>query len=749
MSQQDVGDLRIRIGMDGTEMQNTLRSIGRELNVLGAELREQATRTDGFGQSVDGLRSRSENLSRQIELQRQRIQGLTQRYDEAVRVGGRYSENAQNLQRQIVNVNTQVNRLEGQLADTNEQLRLQSSRWTAVGNALQGVRTSLADVGESFKKVGQTLSIAITAPIVAAGGAAFKLASDMNETTNKVDVAFKDSAKGVKDWGDTTLESFGIAKGTALDMAALYGDMGTAMGQSTGEASKMSTSLVGLAGDLASFKNIGIDQAQDALKGIFTGEGESLKSLGVIMQDSTLKAFALATGQKKAYDEMTQAEKVALRYAFVMDSTKNAQGDFARTSDGTANQMRIFQESLKQLGAEIGQNLVTALTPFIQKLNEMLKGFSAMSPEMQRFILIGGAIAAALGPLLVIIGSLITAVGTVAGAFATVSGAIAAAGGIMAVLSTTILPIIGVVAGLVAVGVLLYKNWDVVKAKGKELLAALKPVWETIKTTVNKAVKAVVDFVKPQLDKIMKFWDENGKQIIQILKILWKFISDIFNIQFKALIEVVKNAWNIISDVVKVAWELIKGYISIGIDSILGIIDVGLKVLKGDWSGAWESIKETANKIWNTIVDTIKSIDLFQVGKDIVNGLINGIKSMVGAVADSVKAIGSSVKDTLKSVLGIKSPSKVMFEIGGYTVDGLTEGIEAQRRNVVSTMRGISTDITLNTKGNNSPSSNSYDKSITIQVHGNVVGTNGMNELADIVSRKVSGRYGLGVGGAF
>ena len=123
-------------------------------------------------------------------------------------------------------------------------------------------------------------------------------------------------------------------------MAALFGDMGTAMGQTPAEAAKMSESLVGLAGDLASFKNIGIEEAQTALKGIFTGEGESLKSLGVVMQDSTLEAYAMATGQKKAYDEMTQAEKVALRYAYVMDATKNAQGDFARTSGGTANQLR-------------------------------------------------------------------------------------------------------------------------------------------------------------------------------------------------------------------------------------------------------------------------------------------------------------------------------------------------------------------------------------------------------------------------
>ena len=88
---------------------------------------------------------------------------------------------------------------------------------------------------------------------------------------NKVEVAFGDNADEVKSWGDTTIKQFGIAKGTALDMASLYGDMATGMGVNTKEASKLSTNLTGLAGDLASFKNVSIDVAKTALAGVFTG----------------------------------------------------------------------------------------------------------------------------------------------------------------------------------------------------------------------------------------------------------------------------------------------------------------------------------------------------------------------------------------------------------------------------------------------------------------------------------------------
>jgi len=117
-----------------------------------------------------------------------------------------------------------------------------------------------------MRDVGKSLSIGLTLPIVAAGGAAIKMASDFEESANKVEVAFGGASNIVKDFAKTTLTSFGIAEGSALDMAALFGDMATSMGISQGAAANMSTQLVGLAGDLASFKNIRLDVAETALK---------------------------------------------------------------------------------------------------------------------------------------------------------------------------------------------------------------------------------------------------------------------------------------------------------------------------------------------------------------------------------------------------------------------------------------------------------------------------------------------------
>ena len=270
--------------------------------------------------------------------------------------------------------------------------------------ALNSAEKKLSAFGKQMKDVGQSMSLRLSAPLALLGGAAIKMATDFNESLNKVDVAFKGSSAEVQAFAKNTLKSFGIAEGTALDMAALFGDMATSMGLSTSESAKLSTSLVGLAGDLSSFKNMNIAEVTTALNGIFTGETESLKRLGVVMTEDNLKSYALANGIKKLYSEMTQGEKVMLRYQYVTDATANAHGDFERTGGGAANQMRMLQEGLKELGNEFGQVMLPTVVKVIKGINDYISSISKTSDFSKKLIVIIGSVAAALGPLLYIVG---------------------------------------------------------------------------------------------------------------------------------------------------------------------------------------------------------------------------------------------------------------------------------------------------------------------------------------------------------
>ncbi|WP_035647324.1 hypothetical protein [Flavobacterium sp. ASV13] len=319
-----------------------------------------------------------------------------------------------------------------------------------------GMQNALRDIdkfGQKMQKMGRTMTTFVTAPLLAAAGASVKFASDYQESLNKVDVAFDTSSSAVKEFGKTALETYGIAEGTALDMAAAYGDMGTSMGLTTAQAAKMSTELVGLAGDISSFKNIGIEQANTALSSIFTGETESLKKLGIVMTEQNLQEFALSKGIRTRMKDMDQASKVNLRYAYVMQATSNAHGDFARTGGGAANQSRIFRESLKELGQMFGTVILPYFTKIITSVNGFIKGLLGMSEGAKVTIIVVAGLAAAIGPLLMAIGAIASGIPVVVAGFAALRTAIMAT---YAVVAANPIGVLVLVAQAAALAMLVY-----------------------------------------------------------------------------------------------------------------------------------------------------------------------------------------------------------------------------------------------------------------------------------------------------
>lgn len=198
------------------------------------------------------------------------------------------------------------------------------------------------------------------------------MASDLEEVQNVVDVSFGSMADQVEAFANTAVRSYGMSALTAKQMASTFMAMSNGMGIAQEAGKNMSLQLTALAGDMASFYNVGQDIAQTALNSIFTGETESLKKFGIVLTETNLEAFALSQGIKKSYQAMSQAEKVALRYNYVLNATKNAQGDFARTSGSWANQIRLLKEQWTQFLGILGNGLIKILTPMVKALNQML-----------------------------------------------------------------------------------------------------------------------------------------------------------------------------------------------------------------------------------------------------------------------------------------------------------------------------------------------------------------------------------------
>lgn len=202
---------------------------------------------------------------------------------------------------------------------------------------------------------------------------AIDISSSLTEVENVVRTTFGNYEKLIQDFSKTSIQDFGMSELTAKQVASRFQAMGTAMGFSQGKMADMSLQLTKLTADMASFYDMEQSDVARNLQAVFTGETEPLRKYGLDLTQATLKEWAMKQGLDADISSMTQAEKTMFRYQYVMANTAAAQGDFARTSDTWANQIRILKQSFEQLAAIIGGALINAFKPFVRTLNAVMQ----------------------------------------------------------------------------------------------------------------------------------------------------------------------------------------------------------------------------------------------------------------------------------------------------------------------------------------------------------------------------------------
>ena len=335
-------------------------------------------------------------------------------------------------------ISPQLKKIQSNLKNTANHVKT-SSR--SMARSFEKVGHKLVDIGKKAGQVGRNLFIKTTLPLALLGASFIKAASSYQEALTKSEVVFGKYSKGVIKFSDTAFKQFGLGQKDALELASFFGQMGKSMELPIDKVAHMSKALVGFAGDIASFQDKSVEQVKTGLKGIFTGETTSIIELGVVMTEVNLQAFALSKGINKKIKSFTQAEKVMLRYAFVMEKLRDARGDFIRTNDGFANSLRSLTAKFQNLSVRIGFILIPYALKLVNIFSRLIDKFDALSPGTQKFILIALGIVAVLAPLLMIIGFVASGITALIAAF------------------TFIAPLIGIVAGaFVALGVAMMLN---------------------------------------------------------------------------------------------------------------------------------------------------------------------------------------------------------------------------------------------------------------------------------------------------
>lgn len=563
------------------------------------------------------------------------------------------------------------------------------------GKSTDSTIKSVKQLSIASLAIGGVISLVISAvrKLISIAKEGIELASQLEEVQNVVEVSFGNMTQDVEEFSKKALYSLGMSELTAKKMASTFMAMSNSMGISAKDGKNMALQLTALAADMASFYNVSQDVAQTALNSIFTGETETLKKFGIVLTETNLKAFALSRGITKSYSSMTEAEKVALRYNYVLQATANAQGDFARTSGSWANQTRLLKEQLNILKTALGQILIAVILPLVKALNALLS-----------FIIsIGRAIGSLFGKktgMVKTISDANTITGGLAGKADSVSDGFNKANQSAKKLQRTIAAFdeLNVLnpkdqgnsstdlsgGGGFDLGIPEYDyNAELGKANsffdkleqavvkffnkiknspfGQWLSATIKLIGQTFKNIYETILKPIIENIGNSFSNLWNehlkpFFGELGELLgnigiillaqLDMFLIFINFlvdtfgpvISDIFNIVWNTIMEVVNNIIDIIKDVMSI---------------FNGLIDFLVNIFTGQWEDALGNLVDIGKDAFRLLVDVIR------VPVNIIIGILNTIaRAFVEVVNWIVRAINK---------IHVEIPSWVPF-VGGKSI---------------------------------------------------------------------------------
>lgn len=524
---------------------------------------------------------------------------------------------------------------------------------------------SLSDMVGDIKPKLKSLAMAVTAAfsvkkLVDFGRQSIETASDLAEIQNVVDTAFGESKQKMEDFADTAVKTYGISKLTAKQTGSNFMAMAAGMGLANDSASDMAMALTGLSADMASFYNVGQDVASTALKSIFTGETETLKQFGIVMTDANLQAYALSKGITKSTADMSQAEKVQLRYNYVMSQTALAQGDFAKTSDSWANQTRILSEQWKEFGATIGTVLMNVLLPAVKAINSLLSQLIVLAQRAAR------ALSEAFGLEL----------SNSADEAQSIMKSTSQAAENYSDIANDAKQTQEAQEGSLASFDQMNKLNDESKSDSTGVSGAgeiMQPSGTSVEVDTGKADKKLSDFfksVRTQFEKLADYLDKNFKPIF----------ADIWSGLERESIELAQILGGVFSDIKSLS-EPLKAYF---INDFTPLMQTAFSTLGKIGIGLFDSFNKVFSDIWNVAVFPILQ-NFLTVGLPLITDFGTQVWNTLGVLFDNIKEIFDTlwngvahpVLNALKTLWcdTWQSISDFWNEWGQPIFDGINEGI--------------------------------------------------------------------------
>jgi hypothetical protein len=415
-------------------------------------------------------------------------------------------------------LSTKLKKIDKNIKNTAQSVRRSTAK---MNSGFDSMKTKLDGVSRKAKEVGKSLFLKLTVPVGLLGASFIKAASDAEETSSKFATVFKDVGKEAETTANTIAKSFGLSSVKAKELLGDTGDLLTGFGFTGKAALDLAAETNKLAVDLASFTNFsgGAEGASKALTKALLGERESVKSLGISILEEDVKAKVKSLTATGALTGMT--ERQAKAYAtlqIAISQSKNAIGDYERTSQGFANTTRKLTQRFFDLKVSLGNIILPLALKLVNVTIKLIDKFNALSPMVKKIILVVGGLAVVLSPLLLVIGLMAPAITAITAAIKIMNAAILANP-------------IGLILALVAGGIVLFIRF---KKKVEELGFTLADIPRLALDSFKRNFPLLTKIIKFALTPIMLM-----KQAIE------------------SLFDIAGNAANFISQKISSAKELL------------------------------------------------------------------------------------------------------------------------------------------------------------------------------------------------
>lgn len=438
-------------------------------------------------------------------------------------------------------------------------------------------------------------------------------ASDLNETLSKSAAIFGDQAPAIEKWGDTAAKSLGLSKAAALAAAAEYGDMFTQLGFTGDAAASMSKDVVQTAADLGSFNNLDTNDVLDRLSGAFRGEYDSLQAVIPNISAARVETEALAATGKKSAKELTAQEKAAAVLAIVHADGAKSAGDFAKTSNGLANQQKILSASFEDVKAKLG----TALLPVLTKvgsyvIENILPAVSSFSDEMT----------ARLGPAMQAVGGWV------------MSTLVPALKQLWSWVQEHIIPAVTNLASKIGSG--LASAFDTIKKKLEENRPQLEQIWGWLKTLAEFVIDRVVPIFAVYFKAALEIVGKYIGFAIDVIGYLVDRVNEMVP-QIEAAVGFVVAAWQWVSDAISATKDWIVARFNEIVSFLTGIPDKVTSALSTVWDGITGGISTAKQWVSDRIDDVV----------GFVTGMPNRITTAASGLWDGITSTFKSAINTI------------------------------------------------------------------------------------------------------